>query len=413
MIKILLQEFFEDLRSQKTRAFLTIFAIAWGTLAVVLMLAFGEGLKQGLTSGMLGAGNKVVRVYGGETELPFDGLPRGRPIRLTEDDLDLIRRTVPQADLVSPSYGRSVSISVDGVRTSTFMEGVYPDFEELRSMYSAAGGRFLNPRDLEEKRRVVFLGDSIAARLFPDGSAIGGTVHIDDVPFTVVGTMQSKMQMSMNNGPDADRAIIPASTFQTLYGHRNVWHLLIRPRDISRTAELKAELYEVLGRRYRFDPSDERALTIWDMVEEERVTRNMGLGIQIFLGVVGGLTLLVAGVGVANIMYVVVRERTREIGTRIAVGARRWHVMAQFVFEALCICMAGGAVGMTLSIAIVLGVRALPIEEQAAAFIGNPQLSAPIAFGTVAVLSLIGLTAGVFPARKAAAVDPVEALRYE
>jgi len=323
MFKNLLQEFFGDLRAQKTRAFLTMFAVCWGTISVVLMLSFGEGLKRAVVAGTVGAGQNMFRVFGGETSKAFDGMPRGRRIRLAEEDLELIR-TVPGVEMVSPSYGRWGSqLETPAIRTSSFMEGVYPSFEELRTMYPAAGGRFLNEQDLDLKRRVAFVGDSLAARLFPGESAVGQTVRIDGVPFTVVGVMQGKMQTSMNNGPDSDRVIIPASVFQTIYGARNVNHLLIRPTDPARVEQVKDGVYEVLGRRYKFDPSDRRALSIWDAIEEERMSRLITGGIQMFLGVVGVLTLLVAGIGVANIMYVVVRERTREIGVKRALGARR------------------------------------------------------------------------------------------
>jgi len=413
MIKILLQEFWGDLRSQKTRAILTTFAVAWGTLAIVLMLAFGEGLKRGVVEGLRGAGERMFMIYGGETRLPYEGLPRGRPIRLTEDDAALVRRSIPEVDLVAVSYGRSVTLEAGSNKTRTYMEGVSPEFAEVRNMFPTRGGRFLNAKDIAERRRVVFLGDSIAVRLFGAESPVGRTVYIDDVPFTVVGVMESKFQTSMNNGPDSDRAIIPASTFRTLYGNRYVNQLLVRPRDVLEAERVKARLYEVLGRRHKFDPNDEAALSMWDFIEEERISRNIGLGIQIFLGIVGGLTLIVAGVGVANIMYVVVRERTREIGIKLAIGARRRHIIAQFVFEALLLAMAGGVVGLAVAVAIVLAVDSLPASNEAMVLLLNPKLSWPIGITTVSILTLIGLAAGVFPARKAAALDPVESLRYE
>lgn len=413
MFKILLGEFWGDLKAQRTRSLLTMFAVCWGTIAVVLMLSFGEGLKLALVNGLLGAGERVFMLGGGETTLEVDGLPVGRQIRLTEDDLALLAG-LEGVDMVSPSYGRwGTQLASASTRTTTMMEGVYPEFQHLRNMHPAAGGRFLNAQDQELKRRVAFLGDSIAARLYPGENAVGKTLMVDQTPFTVVGVMETKMQTSMNNGPDAERIIIPASVFQTMYGPRYVSHLLVRPRDIREAPAVKQKMYEVLGQRHRFDSSDERAVWVWDFVEEEKLTRRIALGIQIFLGLVGGLTLLVAGIGVANIMYVVVRERTREIGVKLAVGARKRHIMLQFVFEAVALALTGGLIGLALAAAVVIGVDAVPETNEAMQFLMNPKLPWPIAIGTVTVLTTIGLFAGYFPARRAAALDPVESLRYE
>lgn len=414
MLPLLLAEFWTDLKAQRTRALLTLFAVFWGTLTIVLLLSFGEGLKRAVVEGLIGAGSRMFMVYGGETTEPFEGLPGGRRITLVEQDLDLLMRSIPQIDRGSVSYGRYATLlESPALTTTTMMEGVDPDFSEMRTMFPAAGGRFLNERDVADRRRVIFLGDSIARRLFPDVDPVGQTLDIDGLPFTVVGTMASKAQTSMNNGPDADRAIIPSSTLQAIYGHTRVSSILVRPRDIREAALVKRRLYEVLGARYSFAPDDTRALRMWDFIEEERMGRNIGLGIQIFLGVIGALTLVVAGVGVGNIMYVVVRERTREIGLKLAVGARRRHIMAQFVFEAVLICFAGGLAGLLLGASLVTGVASLPDTNEAMFFIANPALSWPITLGTVGILVTIGILAGVFPARKAASLDPVESLRYE
>lgn len=415
MWKILLEEFFGDLRTQKTRTFLTMFSITWGTVAIVLLLAFGEGLKQQISTGLLNAGEKIFMTYGGETSKEFEGLARGRRIRLTEEDMDLVVRSVEDVDMASPSYGRwGVTLSYGDVKTTTYMEGVHPPFSELRKVFPRAGGRFINERDVKERRRVLFLGDSIAYRLFGDEDPIGKTLDLDGLPYTVIGVMQSKFQDSMNNGPDEERAIIPASTFKTVYGYRYVNHILFHPRSKERAPQTKAEIFEVLGAKYRFDPTDERALPMWDFIESEQETKKIGTGIQIFLGMVGLFTLLVAGVGIANIMYVVVKERTHEIGVKLAVGARKAHIRRQFVFEALLVSLFGGLIGLGVSVGIVTLVDMIPTEGNPAMnYIANPRLSWPITLGCMSILMLIGLAAGYLPARRAASIDPVESLRYE
>ncbi len=409
----LLREFLHDLKAQRTRAFLTLVAITWGTVAVVLLLSFGEGLGSRMLDGLINAGNRVLIVYAGETGMVFEGLPKGRRVRLSEEDVDVLRQAIPAIDMISPQYRRNVTLTYKRASMTTECEGVNPGFEEMRRMYPVAGGRFLNDVDVMQQRRVLFLGAEITKEVFGSEDPIGKTVMVDGVPFTMVGIMQKKIQTSMNNGPDVRRAIVPYSSFRTMYGYKYVNSIVIRPTDPTKQPFVKSEVYRVLGRRYRFDPADERALGIWDFIEAENISRKIALGVEIFLFSIGFLTLLIAGVGVANIMYVVVKERTREIGIKMAVGARRNYILSQFIFEALLIALIGGAIGLLFSWGVVSFVRLLPAEDGPMQFLGRPVLSNTTMLMTSGILTLIGFLAGFFPARKAASVDPVESLRYE
>ena len=409
MWKILLAELLGDLRAHRTRTLLTLFAMVWGTISIVLLLAFGQGLRNQVSVGLFNWGERIFMVYGGQTSLEHEGLSRGRRIRLREDDLDLVLRAIPEFELGSPSYGRgSTHLEAGENQTTTYMEGVNPIFSELRRMFPAPGGRFINQRDIDQRRRVLFLGDGIAARLFGETPPVGQTVLLDGLSFRVIGVMESKFQDSNNNGADEDRAVIPASTFRGIYGNEFVNHLLVRPRSVADAPIAKRELYRVLGGRHGFDPADEQALDIWDFIESETIRSQIGLGIQVFLGLVGAFTLLVAGVGVANIMYVVVRERTQEIGIKLAVGARRRHIVGQFLFEAILIAVGGGLLGLAVASLLVVGIDSIPSENPAMQYILNPKLSLPIASTCIGMLMAIGLVAGILPARRAARLDPVE-----
>ena len=410
----IIREFFTDLKKQKLRSSLTLIAIAWGTLSVVLLLAFGRGLGTAMMEGMLGAGNQVIIVYGGQTGKAYEGHAEGRRIRFTEEDVNLIERAVPGISHASPQYGRGgTRLQTDLNTTTTHMEGVNPDFEIMRTMYPAAGGRFINERDVDEMRRVLFLGDEMAERLFGDEDPIGKEVKVDNMPFTVVGVMKPKMQTSMNYGPDALRAIIPYTTFRNIYGHRYVGSMLIRPADPSLQADIVAGIRSLMASKYEFHPDDEQAMPMWDFIEMEEMNQTVATGMEIFLFTVGFFTLMIAGVGVANIMFVIVKERTREIGIKLAVGARKIHIIVQFMFESLFISFMGGALGLAISVAIVQGVLALNMTDGPGEFLGKPEISAVAVIVTVTVLVLIGLIAGIFPALKASRVDPVESLRYE
>jgi putative ABC transport system permease protein len=402
-------------RLQRKRAYLTIAAIAWGTVAILLLLAFGEGLKRQLDKNRRSTGENLAVMWPGETTKPWKGMPPGRPVRPRIDDLDFLRQRMPELRAVigevvswrtAITYGRK---TVNGRVIGTKVV-----YGEARKHYPQAGGRFFNEDDESQRRRVMFLGNEMAKDIFGGENPIGKTLLVNNAPYTVIGVMQKKTQMGMYGGPDSNHAVIPITTWRAQFGRERLNNLLIqtqRPEEMK--SELK-KLNEILGAKYGYDATDDRALSTWDMVKSAQVTKNILIGIQIFLGIVGALTLLIGGVGVANIMYAVVKERTREIGVKMALGARRRWIIMPFVLEALVYTFIGGAMGIIIANLIVAATTFIPIENnRVMSFLGRPTLSPQIGIITSLILGIIGLLAGYFPARRAASVDPAATLRYE
>ena len=405
--------FLVDAGRNRKRIALTVMAIAWGTLSIVLLLSFGEGMKRSFHRNTRGMGESIGVLWPGATTRAYAGLPSGRTISFTDEDADLLAARIPELSAISREYSKRVPVAHGTKTINARVRGVDPSFGEMRNIIPAAGGRFLNEMDSALKRRVVVLGDELATDLFAKDDPVGKSVLINQSTFLVVGVMQPKVMMGMYSGPDKNQASIPAPTFKAMFTDGKLNNLVYKPAGEDVADQAKWQIYRVLGRKYRFDPDDERALGIWDTRENQRITGNIALGIQIFLGIIGGLTLFVGGMGVANIMYAVVKERTREIGVKMALGAKVRQVMSPFVLEALFMTVIGGVLGTVVSLALMAVIAALPLEGEAFEFLGRPTFSPAIAFATSAVLGTIGMLAGYFPARRAASVNPAVSLRYE
>jgi putative ABC transport system permease protein len=400
----------------RKRMVMTVAAIAWGTLSIVLLLSFGEGLKRNMTKGSRGLGEGIIVIWPGATSKAFAGFPQGRNLRFVPEDVQLLEANIPEIASSSAEMRRWGNTVTYGRTTLTKpVVGVEPSYGELRNQNPQAGGRFLNLKDEELKRRVVFLGNDLKDELFGDKEAVGETIFINKMPFTVVGVMMKKIQMGTYGGPDANNAVIPLSTFKALFGRRYVSDLVIKAYSPSQNEAVKKRLYEVLGGKYRFDPTDERALAMWDTVRSQQVTRNITTGIEIFLGVIGGLTLLIGGIGVANIMYAVVKHRTKEIGVQMALGSKRAYVIGPLVVESLSLTALGGLIGISVGVGLVklLAFVQSKANSDALEFMGAPTFSIAIALTTVALLGTIGFLAGYFPSRRAVRIQPAVALRYE
>jgi putative ABC transport system permease protein len=404
----MLREFFADIRSQKLRTALTVLGIAWGTVAVVVLLAFGVGLERQTRKRFHGLGDRIVILFGGRTTRPWAGFPDGRGIPLHEEDAAMLLNEVSEIEQLSPEYIAGGTRVHRGLKAATpAITGILPAYGEMRNIIPRPGGRFITDRDVADRRRVTMLGDGLATLLFGADEPVGQQVLVGDTPFTVIGVMKPKLQNSSYQQRDQDRMFIPVSTHRALFGQRELNDIVYRAKTSELTKVAERHVYETMARKYRFDPDDKDALGVWDTAEWETRFGYLFVAFNIFFAVIGSFTLLVGGIGVANIMYIVVRERTREIGIRRAVGATRRDIMRQFFAETLLIVLMGAVAGMVLSVGIVAGMGSLPIQE----FVGSPVISGAVLVATLFLLALVAFAAGLLPARKAAGLDPVEALR--
>ncbi|MEW5765078.1 MAG: ABC transporter permease [Acidobacteriota bacterium] len=402
-----LSQLWRDLRTQKLRTTLTTFGIVWGTVAVSLLLAFGQGLHKQLIKSAAGLGDRIVIAWPSRTSLPFEGLGKGRRINVSDEDLEAVRRESTRLEAISAEYADAFKIHQGEKTMMVDVSGVYPEFGTMRNLIPRPGGRFLNPRDMEERRRVAFVGDEFAKDFFGEPDPVGRIFMLGDSPFTVVGVLQAKEQDSSYSGRDKDKMFIPSTTFRAVTGAKYVDNLIFKAHAPSQNEALSDEVRTLLAKRLRFSPEDKEALAIWDTSDMFEFMDAFMLGFQLFLGIVGSLTLVVGGIGVSNIMNVVVEERTREIGIKMALGARSGFILRQFLLETLVITGLGGALGLLLSAGICSLFPKFGLTE----YVGVPEISPMVAALTALALGAVGVLAGYFPARDAARLDPVIAMK--
>jgi putative ABC transport system permease protein len=296
-------------------------------------------------------------------------------------------------------YGtKTLSVDISGITT---------EFGEMRNLIPQPGGRFINPIDDATQRRVIFIGDELKTTVFGEGSdAVGKVLLLNQSPFTVVGVLKKKPQDSSYSGRDKDKAFIPSSTFRALTGQKYVDNIVMQAAEASDTQAMIERLRGAFGKRLRFDKTDKEALSIWDTTEQFVFFDIFMLSFNAFLGIIGVLTLIVGGIGVSNIMNVIVEERTREIGIKMALGAKARWILSQFLLETMLVTALGGAIGFAISYGICAIFPEAPQE-----YVGKPELSPLVAILTASALGMVGLIAGYFPAREASKLDPVVAMK--
>ena len=395
------------MRNEQLRTFLTVFGIVWGTVAISLMLAFGTGLHRQIIKSTAGLGDRIVIVWPGLTSIPFEGLGKGRRIRITEDDIVSVRSDVAGLKAISSEYSTNMKVDYGTKTMSVDVSGVSPEFGSMRNLIPQSGGRFINPIDMDKQRRVAFLGEKLTRDIFGESQAVGKTVLINQSPFLVIGTLVKKDQDSSYSGPDAGKMWIPSTTYRALTGEKYVNNFVFQADAATNTKRIIERTRAAFGKRLRFDAKDKEALSMWDTTEQFVFLDIFMLAFNSFLGIIGVLTLVVGGIGVSNIMNVVVEERTREIGIKMALGAKQRWILTQFLLETLLVTFLGGVIVFGISIAVCAVFPKLGFTE----YVGDPVVSPLVSVLTAVALGIVGLIAGYFPARDGARLDPVVAMK--
>jgi len=414
----ILRQAIATFRAHKMRTFLTMFGLVWGIASVIILVGLGRGFVVDQKKHMESLGKDLVIVWGGRTSAQVGGRAAGREIHLNVDDAELIRDECYLIKNVSPELRRTIPEVSQYNLANRGVVGMWPSYQDFRSL-KVSEGRLITDDDEREGRRVLVLGSKAYRQLFPGQPAVGTTVLVKSIPYTVVGVLTEKKQNSNYSGPDNDYLFAPYSAVSRDFpppekpgagitrGYLD--DIVFEVGDPENHEEAVLQVRRAIGRVRHFDPLDKDALFIWDTMDGAKQLAKIFGVVTLFFGCVAIVTLCLGGIGVMNIMLVSVTERTREIGTRKAMGATKRDILRQFFAESAMLTIVSGLLGFTIGIGLCAAMEALPLPD----FVPHPIVSPISIVVSILTLSLITVTAGMYPAQRAADMTPVESLRYE
>ncbi len=415
-LKELFRQVFGSLLRNKLRTFLTMAGIAWGIASIVIIVAMGDGFKEGQRNNMKGLGQNMVILFGGRTEKQAGGERAGERVRLSYSDVQSIRGGCWMVRYVVGEI-ESTNRGTSAFNSGAFdTDGVEPDFNKLRSV-AIAEGRWFSDQDNLDALRVAVIGQKVKAQLFGKRpKVIGEKIAINSIPFEIIGTIADKHQDSSYGSLDESKIFIPYQTAVrdippkvASYFPGLLDDIIYQPRSLAQFEDARKQVIRTLARNHHFDPEDKAAVPVWDTLEDAKEVDSIFESMTVFLAIIGLVTLSLGGVGVMNIMLVTVSERTREIGLRKALGATRNRIMVDFLVEGALLALVSGGIGWAIAFGLSSLLRLVPMPD---AFPGLP-VSMTTTLLTFVALGLIAIVSALFPAWRAASLTPVEALRYE
>lgn len=400
------QEIFATIKKNRLRTFLTAFSVAWGIFILIILLAAGQGLKNGVQSQFGNDAANSIWIDGGQTSMAYDGYKPGRTIQLTNEDFSNVRNRIPGIDRTTAVYKgwETKMLGYKKERAGFTVRSCAPDHNELeRAMIIK--GRFINENDMKEFRKVCVIGTPVQEALFKDEDPLNKLIDVAGISYKVVGVFTDAGR------GDNERIYIPLSTAQRVLNgknHVNVIWATTGTVTVERSEQMAKEIVNALAKKYHFNPEDKSAIGIYNNNVEYKRVMAMFDGIKLFVLIIGIFTLIAGIVGVSNIMMIIVKERTMEIGVRKALGATPFSIVALIIQESVFITSIAGYVGFMAGFGLVEALKALGMEGD---FFKNPEIDLTIALGAVILIVVSGALAGFFPAIKAARVEPITALR--